>query len=303
MPNPSRQMDRRHHLLPRPYLCGFLYAKADTSGSASFFLGRIGLGGWWHYFPLAMAFKTPLATLIALALAAILCFFLPRPRNPWPALVLGLPPILFMLAAMRSGMDVGIRHVLPVYPFLFVLLGIAAARAVQRFGKPVLLLLIILLLALAAETFAAFPDYIPFFNVACGGPRGGARLLGDSNIDWGQELPGLANWQASHTDYQLMLYYFGAADPRYYGIHYVNLPGSFAPKDQTKPTGQKPYWAISAVALEGQYLNSKAQRSTNPSAIANPRKSSAAPSTFTRLGRSTSHRLAISFLVPIIRRS
>jgi hypothetical protein len=246
-----------HHLLPSPYLCGFLYANADTFGCASFLLGRTGLTGWWYYFPLTITFKTPLATLIALALAALACFFLPRSGDPWPLATLTLAPILFMPTAMYSRMDVGIRHILTVYPFLYILLGIAAHRAFQKFGKPVLLVLSILLLGLAVETFAAFPDYIPFFNVAAGGSRGGARLLSDSNIDWGQELPDLAKWQANHTDYQLMLSYFGAADPRYYGIRYARLPGSLIPNDQTKPTGQKPYWAISIVALDGQYLNSK----------------------------------------------
>jgi hypothetical protein len=222
-------------------------------------MGQVGARGWWYYFPLAICFKTPLATVIALALAAVACFFLPRPRNVWTLIAFAIAPIAYMLAAMHSGMDLGIRHIFPVYPFLYIFLGVIAARAVTKFGRPIVAVLAILFIGLAAETFAAFPDYIPFFNVACGGSTGGARLLGDSNVDWGQELPDLARWQSTHTDYQLMLYYFGGADPRYYGIHYANLPGSFAPPDQTHPTGQKPYWAISAVALEGQYLNSKSQ--------------------------------------------
>ena len=121
-----------------------------------------------------------------------------------------------------------------------------------------------MLIGLAAETFAAFPDYIPFFNVACGGARGGARLLGDSNIDWGQELPAIAAWQRSHPEYQLMLYYFAEADPRFYGIRYANLPASSAPADQTHATGQRPYWVISVVALQGQSLTARGRTFYQP---------------------------------------
>jgi hypothetical protein len=246
-----------HRILPDSYLCGFLGVQAANLGYESFLMGESRLRGWWYYFPLAMCFKTPLATLIGLALALVACFYMPRPRNAWTVIALAIAPVAYMLAAMHSGFDLGIRHIFPVYPFLYIFLGVIAARATGRFGKPVIAILGILALALAVETFAAFPDYIPFFNVAAGGSRGGARLLGDSNIDWGQELPDLARWQADHPNYQLMLYYFGGSDPRYYGIHYVNLPGSYAPQDETHPTGQQNYWAISVVALEGQYFNAK----------------------------------------------
>jgi hypothetical protein len=249
-----------HHILPESYLCGFLYAQADNYGRTSFLMGRTGMHGWWYYFPLAILFKTPLATLIALALAAVACFFLPRPRNAWTIIAFAIAPIAYMLAAMRSDMDLGVRHIFPVYPFLFIFLGVVVARSAAKLGKRVIGILAILFFGLLVETFAAFPDFIPFFNVAAGGSAGGARLLGDSNIDWGQELPDLAQWQSTHPNYQLMLYYFGGSDPRYYGIHYVNLPGSYAPQDETHPTGQQNYWAISVVALEGQYFNAKGRQ-------------------------------------------
>jgi hypothetical protein len=246
-----------HHLLPESYLVGFLHVQAVSLGGISFLMGQTSVHGWWYYFPLAMAFKTPLATLVALVLAAIICLFLPRPRDRWAIIALATAPGLYMLSAMHTHMDIGLRHIFPVYPFLYIFLGIIAARAATRFGKPIAVVLAILFIGLTVETFAAFPDFIPFFNVAAGGSRGGARLLSDSNIDWGQELPDLARWQQKNPDYQLMLCYFGAADPRYYGIRYAKLPASFIPTDQTRPTGQQPYWAISVVALQGQYLNSK----------------------------------------------
>src|SRR5205823_1042556 len=111
--------------------------------------------------------------------------------------------------------------------------------------------------ALAVETATAFPNYIPFFNVACGGARGGIKLLGDSNLDWGQDLPLLADWQRRHPDRELFLCYFGSAEPEYYGIKYTPLPGSDAPRDLTdaKFPNRPGVIAISATHLQGIYLD------------------------------------------------
>jgi hypothetical protein len=85
----------------------------------------------------------------------------------------------------------------------------------------------LLVIGLAIEVFAAYPDYIAFFNAACGGERGGRALLADSNLDWGQDLPLLAQWQKEHSDQPLYLMYFGICDPAAYGIKYWNVPAGY----------------------------------------------------------------------------
>ena len=155
---------------------------------------------------------------------------------------------------MSSNVNVGIRHILPIYPFLFIFLGITAAscwNSAKRAGR---LIVTLLTIALAAETAFAFPNYIPFFNLFAGGSRGGLRLLGESNIDWGQDLPALAAWQKRHPDRPLYLLYWGSADPRYYGIHFINLPQSTAPADQTTPSPGRPVYALSAVVLTNPFV-------------------------------------------------
>jgi hypothetical protein len=148
--------------------------------------------------------------------------------------------------------DVGIRHVFPVYPFLFILLGVAAARVWEkRRGRLVVCLLGV---GLIAETAAAYPNYIAFFNFASGGSRGGLRLLSESNLDWGQDLPALARWQAQHPDRPIYLMYWGSADPRYYGIRYVSLPESTAPADLIAPGPGRPVIALSAVVLTNPFV-------------------------------------------------
>jgi hypothetical protein len=156
--------------------------------------------------------------------------------------------------SLRSHLNIGLRHVLPVYPFLFIFLGVAAARGYRRWPGPSRWIIAAFILALSLETLAAFPDFIPFFNIAAGGSRGGLRLLGDSNIDWGQELPDLARWQQHHPDRLIYLAYFGTADPHYYGIRYLDV--SQAPPARQSPSiSAPPVYAISAALLQIPYPN------------------------------------------------
>jgi hypothetical protein len=247
------------HLLPQAWLFGFLYTYATSLARRTFLCGRIGVVGWWYYFPAAMLFKTPLATLVGLALALVVWLAMARfhaVRNrAWPICAVLVCPLFYMAVAMRSHLNIGLRHIFPVYPFLFLFLGVIAARAFARRPKLTGAIVGLLFVGLVAETWSAYPNYIPFFNVAFGGSRGGLALLSDSNIDWGQDLPALAQWQRQHEDRQLYLCHFGLPDPRYYGIHYIEMDGSqLSAPDETVPSGLPPVYAISAVALQGPYM-------------------------------------------------
>jgi 4-amino-4-deoxy-L-arabinose transferase-like glycosyltransferase len=247
-----------HHLLPQACLYGFLYTYGTSMARRAFLCGDIRIQGWWYYFPLAMLFKTPLATLIALAASAVFCVALvrrSRVRDAWPIFALGAAPVFYMVTAMRSNLNIGLRHVLPVYPFLFIFIGVMAATALARYPKTTGCLMVLLLGGLLGETLAAYPNFIPFFNVAAGGSSGGIRLLSDANLDWGQDLPALARWQREHPDHQLYLSQFGLPDPRYYGIPYIEMGGAGLSQDDEKvPNGLPPVYAISAVNLQGTYI-------------------------------------------------
>jgi uncharacterized Tic20 family protein len=264
----------QRHLLPQTWIEGFLFSYGTAPGREAFLLGKSSISGWWYYFPVAMAVKTPLATLIALALSAaywigVTVFFranakAPTPTVPpyterwdnwWNVLALAAMPVMYMAIAMVSHLNLGIRHVLPVYPFLFIFLGVTAVDAPRKFRKFAAALIGLCLVGLALETYLAYPDFIPFFNVAAGGWRNGPNLLGDSNVDWGQELPALAQWQRQNPQYQLFLDYFGSADPYYYHIHYVKLPGSPEPEDQAPSASMPRVYALSGNAAHYPWLS------------------------------------------------
>lgn len=252
-----------HRLLPEAFLVGFLHLTGQSETRVMFLGGSISYTGWWYYFPLAMLFKTPLATLAALALAGIYCIarrLTSQFADPWAISATLLAPAIYFAAAVLSDVNVGIRHLLPVYPFLYILLGISAARSIRHFPKSTKLILAVLAAGLALESAAAFPNFVPFLNIASGGWRQGVTLLGDSNIDLGQDLPALADWQRQNPGLQLYLCYFGTADPRYYRIHYINMPGSMAPPDQNQIAGVPSVIAISAGTLRDPLIPASQQQ-------------------------------------------
>jgi hypothetical protein len=168
----------------------------------------------------------------------------------WSAACLAVPPVVYMAIAMAGNLNLGLRHVLPVYPFAFIAIGLAISAAWVRWRATAVILPLVFA-TLALESLSAFPNFIPFFNPVFASQR--LELLSDSNQDWGQDLPLLAKWQREHPDVTLYLAYFGTADPAYYGIKYLNLPGGyeFGPKKQF-PQGHG-VWAVSATALQAVY--------------------------------------------------
>lgn len=255
----------RHKLLPQAWIAGFLDTYKTTLLGQSYLLGHYSKTGWWYYFPLAMLFKTPLATLAAavVATAAMLWRLRLQPAQThehwWAALCLTIPCAIYGVAAMRSNLNLGLRHILPVYPLLFVLISLGLAELWNCRRRIAIVALAILAAALVAESLAAHPNYIAFFNAAAGGSRGGVHLLGDSNLDWGQDLKLLARWRRAHPDEKLYLAYFGMADPGYY-VDFVALPGTSSSLTPAEEPAGPGVIAISATHLQGIYVDAAAQR-------------------------------------------
>jgi hypothetical protein len=156
---------------------------------------------------------------------------------------------------MPQNINHGIRHLLPLFPLAFIVIGIVFAKLWRRTSaRRMQIAAVTLAVLLLAETLPAWPNYIPFFNLAAGGPRGGLRLLGDSNLDWGQDLPLLAKWQAAHPNERLYFCYYGSADPSVYGIRYVNLASGFFLGPPAEPITAPGVIAISATRLQGLFM-------------------------------------------------
>jgi hypothetical protein len=250
-------MDERR-LLPNAYLQGLLLGQAKAQKRAAFFAGEYSTEGWWYFFPVAFLMKVPVAVLGVFAAGLVMCAREWRKLARDELFVL-VPFVVFFAAAMAAKLNIGLRHVLPVFPFaLLVGAKLFQQRRWLRVGAPVVLLLA------AAELARVYPHYLAFFNQLVGGPRNGHRFLVDSNLDWGQDLKTLKRWMDAHGVQQVNLSYFGTADPDYYKIRCTHLPGAPFFARVSDNVALPGHVAVSATNLRGVYLGEEGRQFYRP---------------------------------------
>jgi hypothetical protein len=206
------------HVLPEAYLYGLADVRMIESGSSTYLFGKVYPHGQWFYFPAAFVIKTPLA-LLALLVVAPFALLSRRTEKARELYFLAIPPVLYFAVAMATGLNIGVRHILPIYPFLFVLAGGAAASLIAR-DKRWTCAILALLIFNAVLSLRAFPTYLAYSNELWGGPRNTYKLLSDSNADWGQQLKTVKRYLDQHQVRECWFAYFAdvVADPSYYGI-------------------------------------------------------------------------------------
>jgi 4-amino-4-deoxy-L-arabinose transferase-like glycosyltransferase len=212
------------HLLPESYLMGLVDVKRMAQFYPTFIFGKVYPHGQWWYFPILILIKTTLGLLALLTLAffAILTGRLRKRRELAFVLV---PCVVYLGSAILAGMNIGARHILPLYVFASILAaaGIVALSSVNRrwaFAGAALIVLHI------ASSLAAFPNFIPYANEAWGGQRNVHNLLSDANVDWGQQLLQVKQWQDNHPNEECWFAYFAhpEVNPATYGIRCQALP-------------------------------------------------------------------------------
>ena len=289
---------RQHHLLPEAYIYASLLTVQFANERAAFLNGQFATTGWWWYFPYAFSVKTTIAAMLigVLALAALVVRWKDGREGGtgWTRARAGLyagTPLLALAGiygvfALASNLNIGHRHLLPIYPALCILAGGAAfwirplfsraqsdppqtgrgrpARKVQAvvvgpsFSSARRALGVATLALLAwhvAESISVRPSYLAYFNQLAGGPSQGYLHLADSSLDWGQDLPALKQWldgeRLQRGDGNVYLSYFGTARPEYYGIQATPLAGFI---DRRQPSPPVPLgggvYCVSATMLD-----------------------------------------------------
>ncbi len=225
------------------YVEGFReLVRHNRQGQPAFFLGEVSShGGWKLYYPVVILLKWP-TIVLGLALTGLAVALRRKLRIQTDLWIMASFPALYLAMAIFARFNLGERHVLPMYPF--AILFAAAVWEWARHKRAGVALLILLAVLNAADALRYAPGYLSYFTPFVR-PAESYRLLTDSNLDWGQGLLALRDYQLNHPGEQISLSYFGSVDPQAYGIQSDFFGG------HKHVSGTV---IVSATNLSGQYL-------------------------------------------------
>ena len=265
------------------YALGVLMVGTRTvGGNTTYFLGEVSRDSWWYYFPTVYFIKEPLAMHI-LSLSAILivlwaCLKLNfRPtagkiktaldwlKKYFTQITLFLFIAFYFTVSMTGNLNIGVRHIIPTFPFIFLLVSDIITRFLE--SKPEFVFTVslqtfknlmhfyakksfgyILVSGLVGwyvvSVLIQYPYFTAYFNEAVGGPKNGYKYVADSNLDWGQDLKRLALFAEKNNVDKIRLNYFGGGSPEYY------LGDKFIPWWSAR--GPEPGWHAVSATLIGE---------------------------------------------------
>ncbi len=219
--------------LTRPlghYLLGvMMVTQRSAGGNAAYFMGEVSSKGWRSYFPVMYTTKETLAlhalTIIALLLVVISLLRSKEKTNArdWIKNHFVIFTSIFFIAfywaySMANPLNIGIRHMLPTFPFIYLLVAraLTSEKISYTNNKPFKIILGAMLVWMTVSTLLAFPSFLSYYNEIAGGTKLGWRVATDSNYDWGQDLKRLGNFASRHPNEKIYLDYFGGGSPKYY---------------------------------------------------------------------------------------
>ncbi|MEX0869902.1 MAG: glycosyltransferase family 39 protein [Candidatus Spechtbacterales bacterium] len=231
-----------------------------TGGNVVYYFGNVSGEAWISYFPAVFLIKVPVAllSLIVISIAAVLkrsvkilldnintkaqktSFLLKKWIGRYFIEIAMLVFItLYWTASILSNLNIGIRHVLPTFPFIYILVAgivtkwattgspehpVVAGRVKNYILRPKGIIITLLLMWYATSSLWVFPHSLSYFNELAGGPANGYRYVVDSNLDWGQDLGRLVNFVEENNIDEIKLDYFGGGNPEYYlGDRYIEF--------------------------------------------------------------------------------
>ena len=211
-------------VLPEGYIWGLENTKETEWDDPSYFWGKVWRHGNWEYFPVALLIKSTLAFLILVALVPLAWMWGLRGRVREMVFLL-VPVGVYLAVSMSSDMDIGARHLLPVWAFLYVLVGAVAMVLLDRDVRWGYVLGVLLCWQVVTSVRVS-PAYMAYGNESWGGPAKVDRYLGDANTDWGQQLKAVKAYLDERKITNCWFAYFpdGSIDPEDYGIHCKHLP-------------------------------------------------------------------------------
>lgn len=262
-------------------------------GNTVYFLGDVTNSAWWYYFPAVFLLKVPLALLLFMLIATLgvwghirrqirinlqgLSGLGDKTKKLWRLgqgwmdayfieIALGIFIIFYWGVSMLGNLNIGVRHILPTLPFLYLILAGIISRWIHgstsfRGLHPLQMIstliytvakqwlkvavVVVLLLWYVFSSLSVFPHSLAYFNEIAGGPDNGYTYVVDSNLDWGQDLQGLARYVEKNNIAHIKVDYFGGGSPAYY------LSDRYEHLDARNPDQRNGWIAVSATLLQG----------------------------------------------------
>jgi hypothetical protein len=228
--------------LPAPELFAGIQAviEHNRQGHPAYLLGMHSMFGWWYYYPVVLAVKTPLPFLALLFAGAAICLGKARRANPafWLPLAFSLGILFFSLF---SQINIGVRHVLPVYMGFSIVAAVAAVRLWEMApaARWAAWTLGLLLVWYGATSALSHPDYIPYVNALAGSEP--EKILAESDLDWGQDMKRLAK----------RLHEVGARQVTFspFIVAYLEAVHGFPPIQPMDPESPSPGWNAASITM------------------------------------------------------
>ena len=230
--------------------------RSAATGRVAFLWGERNVGGWWYFFPAALALKTPIALQVLMLVAAGGAVLAAR-RGGWHAWLAhgarapAVAALLFLAALLTSRVNIGVRHALPMWPFVCILVAQGLA-GFWRGAPAVRAALGLVAAAFVASSAMQFPWFFSYLSAWAQG-RPSSQVLVDSSTDWGQGLVALREYMRANGIDRVALAYFGSAPPEGYGIAHVPLPSFLELPPQPAPAAAPRHVVVSATLLAGLY--------------------------------------------------
>jgi hypothetical protein len=214
----------RHRLVPESYLYGLADVQQVGIGMPTYFMGKVYAHGLWYYFPVLLSLKWSVGVLGLLALA-VWVLATGKVGKPREVFFLALPAVFYLGTAMGAPLNIGVRHVLPLFAFTFALCGAGAGWLVGR-SRGWSAAVVVLLAWHATDSVRMFPNYLPYANTLWGGAAKTHLYFTDSATDWGQQLKWTKAWVDEHKVKECWFAYFPGPflQPSDYGIPCKTLP-------------------------------------------------------------------------------
>jgi len=227
------------HPLLRPYshyALGFLRTIRRVGNiTPEFFLGNVESSGWRYYFPVLYMTKVPLAFHVLTFFALAACFFVARKNKDYSfarikkwiqehfdVFAVSCFVVLYGALTIVLAINIGVRHLLPIFPFLYILVALGVKTWIQeeqiRYKKTAKKVIVVGLLGwYIVSSASAFPDFLSYYNESVGGSKHGYTVALNSNYDWGQDIKRLVRWVKEHNIQTIYVDVSGKGNPeRYY---------------------------------------------------------------------------------------